>query len=263
MDLASRCAAVIPCLNEAATIEALVHEVRRCLAAVIVVDDGSTDGTAERARRVGAEVIQHERPRGKGAALTAGWGRARARGHAWALSLDGDGQHAPSDIQAFLRCAERTGASLVVGNRMDDSSGMPWLRRGVNRWMSRRISRLTGRWLPDTQCGFRLMHLDAWAQIRLNADHFEIESELLWQFIAAGQSVEFVPVRVIYRDEQSKIQPLRDARRWFRWWWQARGGHETRLLDMPAGGRTNDELRSTKEFQNPNDPRMPKSRAPL
>ena len=221
---------MVPCLNEAATIEPLVAEVRKRLPTVILVDDGSTDDTAALAAGAGAEVIRHPRPRGKGAALAAGWSRARERGFTWALAMDGDGQHAPTDIPAFLSGAGQTGAQLIVGNRMTQPGAMPWLRRRVNRWMSRRISRLTGWALPDTQCGFRLMRLDAWARVHANADHFEIESELLSKFIAAGYQVEFVPVRVIYRNERSKIQPVRDTRRWFRWWWQARGWHKTRVL---------------------------------
>ena len=230
---------MVPCLNEAPTIEPLVAEVRKRLPAVIVVDDGSSDGTAELAGRAGAEVIRHAPPRGKGAALAAGWSRARARGFSWALSMDGDGQHAPADIPVFLNGAHNPGAHLIVGNRMIQPGGMPWLRRGVNRWMSRRISRLTGQALPDTQCGFRLMRLDAWARVHLHADHFEIESELLCKFIAAGYRVDFVPVRVIYRNERSKIQPVRDTRRWFRWWWQTRGWHKTRVLDKPLGDAPN------------------------
>ena len=233
MDWPGKCAAVIPCLNESATIQALVTEVRRHLPAVIVVDDGSRDRTRELASASGAEALRHDRRRGKGAALATGWSRARARGFAWAVSLDGDGQHAPEDIPFFLRRAESGEAKLIVGNRMEDASAMPWLRRRVNRWMSRRISRLTGHSLPDTQCGFRLMSLEAWSQVHLRADHFEIESELLCKFIAAGLMVDFVKVRVIYRDEQSKIRPVRDTHRWFRWWWQARGWHKARVLDRP------------------------------
>src|SRR6187551_2270662 len=93
--------------------------------------------------------------------------------------LDGAGQHSPNDIPAFLRCAERTNAVLVVGNRMTDPRGMPWLRRQVNRWMSRRLSKLAGRPLPDTQCGFRLMKLEPWSRLSLRTTHFEIESEAL------------------------------------------------------------------------------------
>jgi len=233
MDWPGQCAVVIPCLNEAATIEPLVKEVHKILPSVIVVDDGSADPTASLAANAGAEVIRHERPRGKGAALAVGWKRAQERGFSWALSMDGDGQHAPSDIPAFLKCAAESGAKLIVGNRMIEARAIPWLRRQVNRWMSRRISRLTGRVLPDTQCGFRLMHLGAWSQVHLKADHFEIESELLCKFIAADQSVEFVPVQVIYRNERSKIRPMRDTHRWFRWWWQTRGWHRTRVLDKP------------------------------
>lgn len=209
---------VIPCLNEAATIGPVVREAGRFLSKVIVVDDGSTDATAKVAAENGAEVLRHERNRGKGAALAAGWGHARSKGFAWALCMDGDGQHSPGDIPGFLACAQSGEARLIVGNRMADPAGMPWLRREVNRWMSRRLSRKAGRALPDTQCGFRLMHLGAWSGLRLETLHFEIESEVLLAFVAAGHQVEFVPVQVIYNRERSKIRPLRDTWRWFRWW---------------------------------------------
>ncbi len=213
---------VIPCLNEAAAIAPLVAEIRQRLSTVIVVDDGSSDTTALLARQVGALVIQHAQSRGKGAALQSGCRHARELGFGWVLTLDGDGQHAPGDIPALLSVAEKTGAVLIVGNRMTNSATMPWLRRLTNRWMSRRLSRLTGRLLPDTQCGFRLIRLDAWSALALHTTHFEIESEMLVTFIAAGHAIEFVPVQTIYKQEQSKIHPLRDALRWFRWWRQTR-----------------------------------------
>jgi glycosyltransferase involved in cell wall biosynthesis len=87
----AECAVVIPCVNEAATISTLVSAVRNILPNVIVVDDGSADDTGARANRAGAEVIRHERSRGKGAALNAGWRRAVERGFKWAFAMDGDG----------------------------------------------------------------------------------------------------------------------------------------------------------------------------
>jgi hypothetical protein len=131
--------------------------------------------------------------------------------------MDGDGQHAPADIPKFLARAGSGNAALIVGNRMSGASRMPWLRRRVNLWMSRRLSRAAGRELPDTQCGFRLMRLGAWSAVELRTSHFEIESELLLAFVAAGHAVEFVPIQVIYKNEQSKISPWRDAWRWLRW----------------------------------------------
>ena len=217
MDWARQCAVVIPCLNEAAAIESLVRQVREQLPTVIVVDDGSTDATGDVARRAGAEVLRHPHPQGKGASLETGLKRARELGFAVAIMMDGDGQHSPEDIPAFLQRAERSGAALIVGNRMADARRMPWLRRQVNRAMSWRLSRIAGHELPDSQCGFRLIQLEAWSKLRLQSRHFEIESEMLLAAVAAGYAVEFVPIRVIYKSEQSKIHPVRDTLRWFRW----------------------------------------------
>jgi glycosyltransferase involved in cell wall biosynthesis len=209
-------------LNEASTIAELVAAVHQHIPSVFVIDDGSSDDTSVLAKRAGAEVFRHKTPRGKGAALQTGWERARRNGFEWVLTLDGDGQHCAGDIPAFLDVAERSGAELVVGNRMDNPDGMPWLRRNVNRWMSKRISKLAGLRLPDSQCGFRLMKLSAWSNLSLTAARFEIESDVLLAFAARGYSIEFVPIQVIYKTERSKIHPVRDTIQWFHWWWQAR-----------------------------------------
>jgi glycosyltransferase involved in cell wall biosynthesis len=222
MNWPSDCCVVIPCLNEAAAIRDLVSRVKPMLPHVLVVDDGSSDDTANLARSAGAQVLRHDQPQGKGAALLRGWTAAHEQGFSWAIAMDGDGQHDPADLPRFLECADQTGARLVVGNRMANPSGMPWLRRQVNRWMSRQLSRLAHCHLPDTQNGFRLMHLNAWASLTIAAGHFEIESEILWRFAQAGHSIRFVPVQVIYRREHSKINPLRDTLRWFRWFRAAR-----------------------------------------
>jgi len=230
MNWTTQCAAVIPCLNEAGKIVEVVDAVRRSVPTVFVVDDGSRDGTGALATEAGAEVLRHEVPRGKGAALQAGWELARQRGFEWALTMDGDGQHSAHDATKFFEAAERRGAELVVGNRMGNPTGMPLVRRWVNRFMSKRISALAGITLPDSQCGFRLMNLESWAALSVEARHFEIESEVLLAFARQGRRVEFVPIEVIYKSEQSKIHPVRDTVRWMRWWRNARnspGEHPT------------------------------------
>jgi hypothetical protein len=147
----------------------------------------------------------------------------------WILTMDGDGQHRPEDIPALLRCAEETGASLVVGNRMRQPGEMPWLRLAVNRWMSRRISAIVGQCLPDTQNGFRLVELWAWTVATPECDRFEIESEMLLEFIRARFRIEFTPIRVVGRGPHSHIRPLSDSLRWLRWWWRAGRAARERL----------------------------------
>jgi glycosyltransferase involved in cell wall biosynthesis len=230
------CAVVIPCRNEEASIAGLVRAVHQYLPLVLVVDDNSGDETAARAVEAGAQVVRREQNPGKGAALKVGVTAALAQNCAWVMTLDGDGQHRPEDIPAFLRCAEETGASLVVGNRMPGAEAIPWLRRSVNRWMSRQISQIAGRFLPDSQCGFRLINLKAWAALRLETDHFEIESEILLAFVQAGCRVEFVSIQVIGRGRRSKIHPVKDTWRWLRWWKGVRRRRRAdRQLEADAG----------------------------
>jgi glycosyltransferase involved in cell wall biosynthesis len=222
MDWQAVCAAVIPCLNEETTIAPLVMAVRRHVSTVFVVDDGSTDGTATSAKAAGATVLRHAMSLGKGAALRTGWAKARDSGFNWALTLDGDGQHSPQDIPTFFNACERNSARLVVGNRMHQAHRIPLVRRCVNVWMSRQISKLAGRELPDSQCGFRLMNLEDWTRLPVTASHYEIESEVVLLFARAGLRIEFVPIEVIYRNEQTKIRPWRDTMRWLRWRREAR-----------------------------------------
>ena len=215
MVLPHKIAVVIPCHNEAAAITLLVQEIKKHLPHILVIDDGSLDDTGKNARAAGAEVIRNETATGKGAALRAGWKAAQQKGFEFALAMDGDGQHSPNDIPKFLAAVDQ--APLIIGNRMGERHKMPWLRRFVNGWMSRRLSRAAGRELVDTQCGFRLMDLKVWSTLQLQTTHFEIESEMLLAFIAAGHNVHFVPIEVIYKTECSKIRPVRDTVRWFQW----------------------------------------------
>jgi glycosyltransferase involved in cell wall biosynthesis len=226
MNWMTQCAAVIPCLNEARNIAQVVESVRRLVSTVLVIDDGSRDDTGVTAKNAGAEVIRNAAPQGKGAALQTGWRLARERGFDWALAMDGDGQHSAEDVPGLFEVAERTGAKLVIGNRMIDPKGMPLVRRLVNGWMSERISTLAGISVPDSQCGFRLMNLEAWNRLQVEASHFEIESEVLLAFARAGWAIEFAPIEVIYKSEQSKIHPVRDTVRWVKWWRRVGRGNE-------------------------------------
>jgi len=236
----ANCAAVIPCFNESATIARLVAEVRTGAPRVVVVDDGSTDNTAALATGAGAVVLEHPRNSGKGAALHTGFAYALQNGFEWAATLDGDGQHAPEDLPALFQCAQATQAPLIIGNRMHAAQKMCWLRRRVNEWMSRQLSLRAGRRLPDTQSGFRLIHLPTWAALSIQAERFEVESEMLMAFLLAGERVEFVPVQVIQSGRKSHIRPVKDAVRWLAWWWKRgrrnprhAGGDVSRVTRFP------------------------------
>ncbi len=209
-------AAVIPAYFEEKHIRDVARRALSQLVNVVVVDDGSSDATAEEARKGGAEVIVHEQNRGKGESIKSGFRYCLERGAAYVVILDGDGQHLPEEIERFLAAASSGIGELLIGTRMNDVREMPWVRRTVNRYMSRKISRACGQDIPDTQCGFRMVHRSIIPSLLGGTERFDYETEMLILASRAGCRVASVPISTVYSDEVSSIHPVRDTIRFFK-----------------------------------------------
>ena len=205
--------ALIPAFNEARSIADVVAGVRDAVSHVIVVDDGSTDGTAERARAAGADVLEHAVNRGKGEAVRTGLARIASGGFTHVLLLDGDMQHLPEEAPRLLEAAERTGADLVLGERRFSREEMPASRYHANRIGSRVLGWFIGAPVEDTQCGFRVFKVDALRPITLTARGYEIETEMLVKVRRRGARLASVPVTAVYAGQRSKLRPVRDTTR--------------------------------------------------
>ena len=201
--------AVIPSYNNGGTVVEVVRGVLRQGLSVIVVDDGSTDGTADALKDLPVHVLRHTRNRGKGRALKTGLEEARRQGYRFALTLDADGQHDPGDIPALVAAAgERT---LVIGSRNLTAEGMPSGNTFANRFSNFWFTVQTGRKLPDTQTGFRVYPLKDLPSLRLLTARYEAELTLLVFSAWKGLKLVPVPVRVYYpEDRVSHFRPFAD-----------------------------------------------------
>jgi glycosyltransferase involved in cell wall biosynthesis len=209
-------AAVIPAYLEEKHIADVVRRALEQLDNVLVIDDGSADATATHARSAGGEVIVHPQNIGKGESIKTGLRHWLERNFLYVVILDGDGQHLPEEIGRFLAAASSARAELLIGSRMKDVAGMPLVRRWVNRYMSNKISRLCGQPIPDTQCGFRMMHRSLIPDLLGGAARFDYETEMLILASRKGCRIDSVPITTVYSDEVSSIHPVRDTIRFFK-----------------------------------------------
>jgi len=197
-----RTLAIIPCYNEEATIGSVVLMAKRHVNEVLVVDDGSTDDTAKIAKEAGATVISHKRNRGKSPAIKTGFRYVLDNGFDYVVTIDGDGQHNPSEIPVVLENVVNNGHDISIGFRSGNGTEMPIWRRIGKRVLDYATSFSNGGFVTDSQCGFRAFNKKAVKGItsRLNGDAFSAESEQLIKAHELGLNVVNTHVSCKYKN---------------------------------------------------------------
>lgn len=206
-----RICCVIPAHNEEGTIGQVTTLAGTRLRDIIVVDDGSSDRTAQVARDAGAVVISHERNRGKGMALRTGFAYALRNGFDAVITLDADGQHDAAEIDKFIAAFHEDRGDIIIGSRLWDRRSIPRYRLIPNQIGIFCISRAAGCRIEDTQSGFRLYRKEVLDQIGLTGTGFETESEVLMKAGRKGFRIHCIPVAAIYQEDyKTHFRPVRD-----------------------------------------------------
>lgn len=200
--------AAIPCFNEERFIGSVVVKTRKYVDRVIVVDDGSTDATAEVAEAAGAQVIRHKKNQGKGMAIRSAFEWAKGSGCKALVLLDGDGQHEPADIPTLLSPVLAGEADMVVGSRfLAASDNIPRYRR-IGQHLLTLVTNLGSRVrLTDSQSGFRAFSCKAINDMSFAEGGLSVESEMQFSISRSGLRVAEVPIEVSYVDK-AKRSPI-------------------------------------------------------
>jgi glycosyltransferase involved in cell wall biosynthesis len=204
-----RVCVVIPTYNNNATVGDVVRRVAAMGLPLLVVDDGSTDGTGDAARSAGAEVIAHPHNMGKGCALITGWRAAAERGYSHAVTVDADAQHPPEEIPVLLAVMQREPDALVVGCRDMSSDNVPRssrIGRAASDFMlwAAASHELKGE-RPDSQCGFRVYPLRHVLALGMTGRRYEFEMEILVRAAWHGIPLRARPVNVYYPAPEERV----------------------------------------------------------
>jgi glycosyltransferase involved in cell wall biosynthesis len=217
--LAKNVLILIPAWNEAERIGNVLHQIPEDYS-VLVVDDGSSDPTAEVAYAHGAQVLSHGSNLGKGVALMNGFKWALEREFAAVITLDADGQHNPAEIRLFQSALIETGADLIIGRRSPRE--MPFPRNLANAFGSWLLSRILATEIYDNQSGYRLYSRVILEQLEMRRKGFEFEVDVILQALEGGYELRWVDIETIYLDSiTSHFRPLADTMKFFSVVWLA------------------------------------------
>jgi len=195
-----RTVAVIPAYNEGTRIANVVTSVMRYADAVVVVDDGSADGTGPAAAAAGATVVTHRSNCGAGAATMTGIEAARRMGAEAIITIDADEQHDPKDIPELLKPLREGRADIVFADRFAKKNNIPFIRRFFNVLGNIVTVFATGKWLSDSQCGYKAFGPRAIRDVDLKMSGFEFCTEIVRESVRHKWILVQVPIKVVYSE---------------------------------------------------------------
>lgn len=200
---------LLPTYNNINTLADVIARSLKITSHVVVVNDGSTDGSTELINQFPVKVLSYEKNQGKGYALRKGFSYARSLGYRFAITIDTDGQHYPEDCHQFLKEINKNPNALLIGERNMNQANVPVKSNFGNRFSSFWFWVNTGIKLRDTQSGFRLYPIEQYDETRFFTKKFEFEIEVIVRSAWSGIAVKHVPVRVFYPNPEERISHFR------------------------------------------------------
>ena len=216
-------AILIPAYNEEKYIGAVI---RGCLGYnldMVIIDDGSIDNTSKIVESIKAPenikiiTIKHIVNKGKGQSLKTGFNYIIKNNYSGVITIDADGQHDTREIKNFLKVIEKEKPDLIIGNRLDNTKNMPFVRLATNVFTSWIISNIAGRKISDVQSGFRYISTEVLKNIKLETRNFDTEPELVIKASWLRYNIKNIPITTIYhKDFVSYVNPVTDTIKFFK-----------------------------------------------
>ena len=218
-----RLALLIPAYNEEKYIEGVIENSSKYEMDIIIIDDGSIDSTASIVESLISayspylKLLRHSKNLGKGQALITGFDYIKENNYSGVITLDADGQHDTKEIINFLEVIKKEDPDLIIGDRLGNTAGMPFIRLATNVFTSWIISKIAGKKVSDVQSGYRYLKTMAIKKIKLKTKNFDTEPEIILRAGWQGMKILNVPIKTIYHDDfVSYVNPVKDTIKFFK-----------------------------------------------